>query len=297
MPLPPTFPDLVSLDVFSSVVALGSVSKAAAAHGMSQPSASARLQQLERQLGVTLLDRSPTGSTPTPAGQLVAGWTAGVLQAADQLRAGLEALRASTEHRLRLAASFTIAEYLLPAWLERFRQRHPDDSVELDVANSSEVLVDLAAGRADLGFVESPGPFTDVDETIVGADELVVIVAPGHPWARRSSIAADEVAATALVLREVGSGTREFFDAAFRRVDLAPPVPAFELGSTAAIKNAVASSSLPGVLSRVAIVGDAAAGRLHPLAVDGLDLHRTLRAVWPSDRPLPATARALLDVV
>jgi len=120
MPLGPSFPELASLDLFVSVVELGSVSRAAAAHGVAQPSASSRLKHLERQLGLTLLERSPSGSVPTDAGVVVAGWAEAILRSAHALKAGLSAFQAEQAGRLRIAASFTIAEYLLPQWLGRF---------------------------------------------------------------------------------------------------------------------------------------------------------------------------------
>ena len=135
MPLPPTFPELASLDLFVSVVELGSVSRAAEAHGITQPSASSRIKHLERQLELRLLDRGPGGSVPTDAGVVVAGWAEGILRAAHQLSAGLSAFQAEQTGRLRIAASFTIAEYLLPQWLDRFSRAHPRDSIALEVAN------------------------------------------------------------------------------------------------------------------------------------------------------------------
>ncbi len=115
------------------------------AHGITQPSASSRIRTLERQLGVTVLDRSPTGSRPTPDGQLVVGWAESVLDAAQRLATGVEALRARQAGLLRIAASYTIAEYLLPPWLERFlaatsrRLRHPRRDEQPDRARTRRV--------------------------------------------------------------------------------------------------------------------------------------------------------------
>jgi len=152
MPLSASFPDLTALDLYASVVELGSLGRAARVHGIAQPSASSRIRNLERQLGVTLLERSPTGSKPTPAGIVVSGWTDAILRAAHDLEAGLEALKAEQVGRLRIAASYTIAEYLLPGWLGRFMREHPRDTVALDVENSTHVLAELERGEADIGF-------------------------------------------------------------------------------------------------------------------------------------------------
>ncbi len=296
MPLPPTFPELAALDLFASVVTLGSVSRAAAAHGITQPSASWRMRTLERQLGLPLLERSPTGSVPTPAGHLVAGWVEALLHAADELATGVDALVAESG-TIRVAASYTVAEHLLPGWLGRFARAHPGHPVELEVADSAEVVARTRAGDCDLGFVESPGPVGDLAAEVVGADELVVVVGPGHPWARRRALTVEDVAGAALVLRETGDGTRDAFDRAIAAAGWGPSVAAREAGTTAAVKNAVVGSGLPGVLSRLAVADDEAAGRLVALPVDGLDLGCELRAVHRADRALGAAAADLLAVV
>ena len=239
MPLGPSFPELASLDLFVSVVELGSVSRAAAAHGVAQPSASGRLRHLERQLGMQLLDRSPSGSVPTDAGVVVAGWAEAILRSAHELRVGLSAFQAEQAGRLRVAASFTIAEYLLPQWLERFSREHPGDSVALAVHNSTAVIERLRSGEAELGFIETPSATRDLDHRIVARDELIAVVSPNHPWAAQRSVPVEALAATPLVTREAGSGTREALEAALAAQGLGPPTALLELGSTAAVRSAV----------------------------------------------------------
>lgn len=294
MPLAPTTPELAALDLFVSVVELGSLSKAAAAHGIAQPSASSRVRYLERQVGLTLLDRTPSGSSPTAAGRLVAGWAEQVLRAASELNAGVDALKASRSGRLRIAASLTIAEYLLPPWLETFLRHRPTDSINLDVANSAAVLDRLSKRRADLGFIESPETAATMSEQLVAHDRLVVIVGQSHPWGRRSEVELDELASTPLILREAGSGTREALEAALGELGFDAPRSALELGSTAAVRAAVIAGTSPTVISERAVVTELAAGSLIEISVPGLSVHRRLRAVWPSDRPLPPLAVDLL---
>jgi DNA-binding transcriptional LysR family regulator len=290
-PLPPTFPDLAALSLFVSVVELGSVSRAAELHGVSQPSASERLRNLERKLGIQLLVRSPTGSVATAEGALVVEWSAAVLAAADELRVGVASLRSPARGQLAVAASYTVAEHLLPGWLGVLHAKHPDVAVALEVVNSSGVLDRVRSGTADVGFIESPGPTTGLASRSVGHDELVVVVSPDHAWARRRSpVTATELAETPLVLREPGSGTRDALVVALAAVGLGPPVAAFELGSTASVKSAVAAGSGPAVLSRVAVEAEVRSGRLHVVPVAALDLHRTLRAVWGRARLAPAAA-------
>jgi len=295
MPLGPSFPEIASLDLFVSVVELGSVSRAATAHGVAQPSASSRLRHLERQLGLTLLERSPTGSVPTDAGVVVAGWAEAILRSAHELKAGLQAFQAEQSGRLRVAASFTIAEYLLPQWLGRFAREHPGDSVALEVANSTSVIQRLHDGSADLGFIETTSTLTDLDEQLVGTDELIAVVAPTHPWAKRRQVPVEALAATPLVTREAGSGTREALEAALASLDLGPPTAILELGSTSAVRSAVLDGNSPTVISRLAVAAELDAGSLVEIEVKDLVIGRSLRAVWPKRSPLPPLAAQLLD--
>lgn len=294
MPLPADAPTVAALDLFVSTVRLGSLSRAAAAHGITQPSASSRVRQLERQLKVVLLTRSPNGSVPTAAGGLVAEWAQRVLDEFHDLLSATTTLR-SADTSIRVAASYTVAEHLLPRWLGQLRRSHPGTTVELEVVNSATAIDRVRSGEVHVGFVENPGPAAGLHVQIVGHDELVLVVAPGHPWAsRRRPLGAARLAGTALVCREVGSGTRDALVAALGAIGLELARPALELTSTSAVRAAVESGAGPAVLSRLAVADPVAAGRLVEVAVAGLDLGRTLRAVWSSER-LDPSIRALLE--
>jgi DNA-binding transcriptional LysR family regulator len=288
-------PDLEALELLVAVAETGSLGQAAARQRISQPSASARMHTLERRLGVRLLVRSPSGSRLTSAGLVVTDWARTVLEQAYALVEGTAALRARQDGRLRVTASLTIAEHLLPGWLLTLRGLDPGMHVELNVANSAHVIERIRGGEADLGFIEGRGAPRDVHSRAVARDRLVVVVAPGHAWSRkRRPLRPVELAATPLLLREAGSGTRETLEAA-----LAPyggvAEPALELGATAPLRRAAMSGTDPAVLSVLAVADDVAAGRLVEIPAE-LDLDRVLHAVWPRDRDLPDAARHLLRV-
>ena len=240
-----------------------------------------------------LLDNGPGGSTPTDAGVVVAGWADTILRAAHELEVGLSAFRAEQTGRLRISASFTIAEYLLPQWLDRFSRDHPRDSVALEVANSTTVIDRLRHGAADLGFIETPSELSGLNEQIVGHDELVTVVAPSHPWATRGSVPVEALAATPLVMREAGSGTREALEQALRDLGLGKPSAVLELGSTSAVRAAAVHGNAPTVISRLAVAAELGTDQLIEIQVPDLRIGRDLRAVWPSGSgPRPSLKRS-----
>ncbi|MBN9611576.1 MAG: LysR family transcriptional regulator [Actinobacteria bacterium 69-20] len=289
-------PDIGSLALLASVAERGSLGKAAAAHGISQPSASARIDALERRLGVQLLVRRSTGSGLTAAGELVVGWAEPVLLAMEELSRGAEALRRKRSAELAVAASLSIAEYVLPEWLARLHAEHPGLAVNLRVANSTDVIAAVQAGSVPVGFVEGPSIPKALARIEVGTDRLLVVVSPSHPWARRRSpLSMAEFCATPLLLREPGSGTRQVLERAVGgAANLAPP--ALQLSTTTAIRTAAAAGAAPAVLSELTVRGDLAAGRLVAVTVVGLVLRRRLRAVWLRGTRPDGAAAALIQL-
>ena len=124
--------------------------------GITQPAASSRIRSMERQLGVALVDRSPRGSRLTDAGALVTDWARRVVEAAEAFDAGAQALRGRRDSRLRVAASMTIAEYLLPGWLIALRAQRPGTAVSLLAGNSAMVAAAAARGRGGPGLRGGP---------------------------------------------------------------------------------------------------------------------------------------------
>ena len=293
MPRSALVTDLAGFDLLLTVAGAGSIGQAAKLHGLSQPAASIRLRQLESRLGVTLLERSAQGTRLTTAGELVASWAQLVLDRAGELETSLEALRAGQRSQLRIAASLTIAEYLLPRWLIMLRNAYPGIRTSLVSGDSAEVSARVQAGRADIGFVEGPDIPETLQARVVARDELVLVVAPSHRWARRRTpLTAGDIAAAPLVSREHGSGTRDAWERALR-MPLAEP--ALEETSTVAIKAAVMDGLAPAVLSSHAVAAELAVGALIRVRTpDGLDLTRRLRAVWTRGEALRGPAADLL---
>jgi molybdate transport repressor ModE-like protein len=290
-------PDLAALEVLLSVARTGSLGRAARETGVSQQAVSARIRAMEAQTGVTLVQRTARGSSLTAEGAVIAQWAARVLDVAGELDAEIAALRKDLRSRLRLCASLTIAERLLPAWLVSYRaaardRGSADVEIILTAANTDGVITHVTDGASDLGFIESPGAPRSLRSRVIGHDRLVVVVPPGHPWARRRRpVSAAELAATSLVSREGGSGTGQTLTAALTAAigaDVMPAPPALSVSTTAAARAAVLAGAAPTVITELAVADDLAAGRLIRIEVPELDLNRALRAIWNGSANPPA---------
>ena len=297
MALSARVPDLDALEVLLTVARTGSLGRAAQEAGVSQQAVSARIRAMEAQTGVTLVQRTTRGSTLTAEGAVIAQWAARVLDVAGELDAEIAALRKDLRGRLRLCASLTIAERLLPAWLVSYRaaaRRRGNEDVEitLTAVNTDGVITHVTDGDADLGFIESPSAPRSLRSRVIGHDRLVVVVPPGHPWSRRQRpVSAAELAATPLVSREGGSGTAQTLTAALTAsigADVVRAAPALSVSTTAAARAAVLAGAAPAAITALAVADDLAAGRLTEIEIPELDLDRPLRAIWNGSANPPA---------
>jgi DNA-binding transcriptional LysR family regulator len=284
--------DIETLRLLVAVAESGSLSAAAAARGISQPAASARIRAFESRWRLAVLRRSSRGSQLTTDGHAVVSWARSTLHSVDLMRSSMTAMSAHRRAGVAVAASLTVAEHLLPRWLGELHVRRPDVQPVLHVVNSETVESLVRAGGADLGFIESAQLPTGLARKVVGRDRLVVVVGAHHPWARRRTpLRAEELAAERWVLREPGSGTRSTFESALRR----EPQLALEATSTTALIGAALAGVGPAVVSARASTAELETGRLVVVPTE-LDLLRPLTGIWRGDERLSEAAADLLSI-
>lgn len=302
MSLSPRAPDLAGLDLLVAIADEGGIGAASRVLGISQPTASERLRGLERRLGLVLVRRKRTGSALTGEGTAVVDWARPVLRSTQMLTEGTAILRGESRTRLAVGASLTVAEHLVPRWLVALSQRAPDVSVSLRMDNSSDVAQQVREDTVQLGFVEGVRAPSGLRSRTVCTDELVLIVASTHPWARkRRAVSSAQLAETGMVMRENGSGTREVLEQWMTATGHRPRA-AVELASTTALVQGVLAGVGPAVVSGLAVASEVADGRLVPVplvrdssssATDRapVRLGRRIRAVWRGPgAPTPAAS-------
>lgn len=288
------------LRVFAAVARHLSFTKAGQELFISQPAVTKHIRELEAQYGQRLLERSGSKVLLTEAGRLLLGHADAVAASAQALAEQLHALRDPDEAagRLRLGASTTLSQYVLPAWLPAFQARYPRVQLSLLNVNSERIAEALLRGELDLGFVEGRARSRDLHYDLLMPDELVAVrrTTPAGPPTQPVPLA--EALARPLVLRERGSGTLEVLEFALRerKIKLGDLPVAFYLDSTEAIKGYLeAAPEALGFVSRQALKRELAAGLLELLPIAGLTLRRQFEAVWVQGQQLPRAAQRFLS--
>jgi DNA-binding transcriptional LysR family regulator len=264
---------LRQLHLFEATVRLGRLGLAAEEQAISQSAASQAIKELERALGYKVLDRIGRELVVTEAGQTILPRVRQILSLSDSLTQPDDRRIAGT---LRIAASVTIASYLLPRMIAQFRRQHPEADAKLEITNTEGVLSRLEKGQAQLGMIEGPALHPTLDIVPWRSDHLVVFCSPEHPLARKSPLDTRTLADQEWIVREAGSGTRAVLDAALQAQGLRPRI-ALELTRHEAIKQSVRAGLGIGCLSSLTIADEVAAGQLVLLETS---LNLTRRFAW-----------------
>jgi DNA-binding transcriptional LysR family regulator len=268
------------LAAFVAALETRSIQGAADELQLTQSAATKRVQALERRVGGALFERTRRGVAPTALAERLYPRAKEALAAL----ARAEAAVGAPSLAVRLAASQTVGEFLLPGWLGRFAQTAPDVTPELAVVNSLQVAEQVRAGRVDVGFVEGGRDDRGLESLTLMRDEIAVVVAADHRWARARSIARGALTQERYLTREPGSGTRALGEAALAAHGITL-TPALQTTSATALKRAVRTQGFT-LLSRLAVTTELEHGTLVALPVAGVDLHRELRAIRRR-RPAP----------
>jgi DNA-binding transcriptional LysR family regulator len=290
---------LPHLETFARAAELCSFTAAARVLGLTQAAVSQRIHALEQELGVPLFTRQGGRVLLTDTGRRLHEYAQRILELHREAREQVGGHPVPLSGELSLAASSVPGEHLLPGLLAAFGQRHPHVQVKATVTDSQVVLEQVEQGLAHLGLVGRKGDSPHLEYRCFACDTLVLVVPPGHPWAQRDSVTLDDLGGQALVLREVGSGSRWCLEQALARAggSLSNLRIAVELGSNEGIKEAVLRGMGVAVLSNQAVHKEVQAGQLHALKIEGLSLERKMFAVWDRRRALPIPARLFLDLL
>ncbi len=287
---------LTQLRSFLAVVRSGSVTSAAEELVVTQPSISAAVRALTRELGTPLLERDGRGVRPTAAGRAFAPYATDIIGLLERgRRAAIEA-SGQAESGLRIAAVTTAAESFVPLLLKRYASRNPDVDLTLAVGNRDRVLELLLRREADIGFVGRPpsgGRAGRIKSQAVRPNELVLAGAPDEPLTKKPSVTAAELNGSRWLLREQGSGTRTANEDYIAANGLT--VRTLTLGSNGAIKQAVRSGLGISFLARDSVAGELESGALAVIPLTNVPPGRPWHVMRSAVGPSPATVGDFFD--
>ncbi|HJN93472.1 MAG TPA: LysR family transcriptional regulator, partial [Dehalococcoidia bacterium] len=290
--------DVPQLDSFLAVVEAGSFTAAADRLHRSQPGVSRQIQRLEDELGVPLLNRNSGGVTPTEAGARFLIFARETVAQLRQLQADLKDVSESLTGRLRIAASTTPGQYLVPSLVGLFTGMHPQVEPSIAIMDSASVVSDVSQGAWDVGFVGVRKPDDTLSHHVFAHDEVVLAVPRNHRFAGHPSVSLEELEGERFLEREKGSGTREVVLEAFQgaRRNLPPHKTAMVLSSTEAVASAVEQDQGIGWVSYRALEGRDM-DRVAILRIRGRRLLRPLYLIHQPIERLREPVRSFVDWV
>jgi DNA-binding transcriptional LysR family regulator len=281
---------------FCATIDCGGLSEAARRHRTTQPTISRQIQRLERELGAELLRRDHRGIHLTEPGQKLLEFARHTLAEYDALQHACHTPATSLAGTVKIVASTTPGEYLVPQLAARFTTHHPQVNIDETITDSAGVASRVLSRRWHIGFT---GADPDTDRLVaepVGQDEIVLAVAPSHPLASRSALTTEVLAGQRLILRGHGSGTLRIFEQELADRGFALPLdrfPVLTLGSTHAVLAAVEADHGIGVVSARAL--DHHRPHARALRIAGAPIMRSLYLVHEPTRQLPPHVKAFIN--
>ncbi len=275
------------LRLFLALADTGSVSAAARAMHVTQPTASMQLKEITQAVGLPVYEVIHRRVHLTEAGRELARTARAIAGEWEVLQQKFDAMRGLTRGRLKVALVST-AKYFVPRLLGTFCAQHPEIEISLEVLNRDGVVARLRDNLDDLYIMSTPPTDIDLDDTVFMPNPLVLVAQPSHPLVRRKQLPIDELDGERFILRERGSGTRMATDRHFSQLKFRPSLR-LELGSNEAIKQAVAGGLGIAVLSRHALEGKAEKD-VAVLDVQGFPIDSRWHVVHPKGKQLSPIA-------
>ena len=289
--------DPLRLRLLVEVGRRGSISAAAEACRVGQPSATKHLKALEAAVGEDLIERNGRASRLTEAGRLVAEHATRVLDTLEGMREELQALRDAERGTLTLAASTTPGTYVLPSILQCFADRHPRVDVDVVIGSSTWVTERVARREVSLGLAGEVDLPSGVRADPFMEDEVIGIAAPGRLKLRRGRASLADVASQTLLVREAGSSTRAVAERYLARIGYRP-VKRWELDSNEAIKRSVEAGLGIAFVSEMVVADELGRGELVSFRIDGAEpMRRAVQLLRPDGRELTPSERAFVVTI
>jgi len=289
--------DIRKLEVFCKVVELKSFTRAAEAVLLSQPTVSENIRGLEEELGHKLIDRLGRTAEPTPVGCLLYDYAGKILRLQHETLQALERYSGRLIGRIMIGAGTIPGTYILPGLIGGFRRKYSSIQATLRIAGSRLIAREVLNGELEIGVIGACWNEKGLQWREIFADELALVVHSSHPWAGRREVALMELRGKPFILREKASGTRQVIHQILERHGLKPAElkEVAEIGSSAAVKQAVRAGLGMSILSKRAVEQEVRCGELVSIAVSGVQMKRSFYLIRRKNRELSPLATVFLE--
>jgi DNA-binding transcriptional LysR family regulator len=289
--------DIHRLEVFCKLVELQSFTKAADAICLTQPTVSEHIRALEEMVGEKLVDRLGREVLPTPAGKILYQYARKIIQVRDEAIQALQKFRGNLAGHLLIGASTIPGTYVLPEYIGSFKAKHPSIQITLKISGSAEIVEKILDGSMELGLIGAKWDDRRIVLEEIFSDELILVVFPDHPWARRKTLDLESLAEEPFILRERGSGTRMVMNQALDASGFDPArlKVVAEMGSTEAVRQGIKARIGVSILSSQAVAEDLERSTLCSVALNGVRLYRPFYLAQRKNRQISPLGAAFLN--
>jgi DNA-binding transcriptional LysR family regulator len=287
--------DLHALQVFRTVAAERSFSRAAVRLGRTQPAVSLAVKRLEEQMGELLFDRVGKEPRLTDAGSLVLDYARRFDNLREELVTALTERRDNATGRLTIGANESTALYLIPH-IVRYRRRYPRVKVQIRRSLSRKIPDELIEGDLELGVISYFPQDDRLKARVIYSDHLAFVVSPQHRLARRKTVSIGELGMETFIAHNVASPYRDLVERAFQRLRV-PLNRDVEMPTIETIRKLVIQNEGVAFLPRMCVEEDVRDGLLREIPVRELQVDRKIHLVHPAHRTLSHAAQAVLQIL
>jgi DNA-binding transcriptional LysR family regulator len=289
--------DLRHFETFLKIAEMKSFTKAAEAICLTQPTVSKQIVELERFFDVKLIDRTKRTVALTKAGEILLKYAKDFVNLRKDTIEAIAAFKGVKKGTIIVGASTIPGIYILPKVLSAFKKEYDGIQIKLIISDTKDIIEKMEDGDIDIGFVGAKRETGKIDYKKFVDDTIVLIAPPTFP----DSVHPGNLKDCPLIDRETGSGTRNHFETAFKKMknmSLADLTVIAELTDTEAIKEAVKSGMGISYISKMAIVDELATGKMKRISIQGFpEIKRSFYVISRKGKTIPPPVKALLDII
>jgi len=263
---------------------------------ISQPAVTVQIKAFEEFCGLKLFKKRGRRTWLTDEGQTLYNFAKTVITIEKEIENTLDNMRKLKQGILKIATTKAYARYFMPLMLSSFHAKYPDIKIELNEGSSLDMTRSLLDFKNEVGIIAKAGNVPGIRLIPFSREEMAMIVAPGHPWARRESISLKELATEPFIMKEVGSGTRRLVDRLYKKKPFRPNI-LMETSSTEFIKQLVQRGDGVSILVKAAVATELKEKKLATVSLKGPVQYLDVSIAYLKNQPLSLPANAFIDIL